>query len=293
MTTATARSTACAVAVHLSAHRASGATVHRWCETHPGPLAGAGVAVRTSDAALREAVPGLEWRSDRGRRRLHAHLTPGSATLVSTAAVLGPAYRHTGGHLHPDARAGVAALAAALHDVPWRVHLTVGDHASTVVQAWVDAVRAGHRVPFDDFAATLDEPSWVPLVHRLVRTVGADRVVVHDATRARPDDQAAVAAVARDVLGALLGALDATAPVHDLEVPPDPARWSARQVDVALAMLPHLRSWEDRGAMRRFVDDEVDVGGGPAWPVPPALADRLAACDAADLTRLTELVEVR
>jgi hypothetical protein len=294
MSTATARSTACAVAVHLSAHRATGRTVRRWCDANPAPLAAAGVTARASDAALRKAVPGLEWRYDRGRDLLRDHLVSAPRTLFSSAAVLGPAYRHTGGPLHADARAGVAALSVALRDVPWRAHVSIGDHAGTVVLAWVEAVRNGHLVRFDDFAASVTDPSWVPVVRRLVRALGADRVVVHDATRARPGgDPAATTAVAHDVLTALLGGLGAPVPVTDLETPPDPAHWSRRQTEVALAILPHLRSQADRVAMRRFVEEEIDAGGTPAWPVPAALADDLAARDAADLARLTDLVEVR
>jgi hypothetical protein len=294
---ATVQRTACAVVVHLAAHRGAAQQVRRWGERLGGTDGGTAApkfTPRTSEEALRAAVPGHDWRSDRGRGALREHLASPDPTLFSTAVLLGPAYRHTGGPLHVDAPAGIDALGAALRGRPARVHLTIGDHAGTAVLAWVDAVRRGHLVRFSEFARSLVEPSWVPLTEHLVATFGADRVVVHDATRARPDDQAATDVVVRGLLDAVLA--DLGTPSTHAVVPPadrDPEHWSARQVEVALAMLPHLRSWADRAAMRTFVQTEIDVDGVPVRPVDEALAEQLARRDAADLAVLDTLVEVR
>jgi hypothetical protein len=257
-------------------------------------LRGAEITLRTSDRALRQAVPGLDWRSDRGRAQLRDHLPATSPTLFSSAALLGPAYAHTGGRLFADAGPGIDAIALALRETPARVHLSVDTHATTLVRTWTDAVRAGHAVTFDDFVAAVVEPSWVPLVERLTRAVGHDRVVVHGAghtgAASGPDR---TTDIARGVLDTLL---------DDLALEPDDdprplgtgrSWWTVRQTEVALAMLPHLRSRADRTAMRTFVDDHVDRAGEPAWPVPAVLADDLAARDAADLARLDAIVEVR
>lgn len=304
-TEATVPRTACTVVVHLAAHRGTAEQVRLWCDARAAAQDGAPEGTpaarftpRASEQALRAAVPGYDWRSDRGRRQLRDHLTADGPTLFSSAVLLGPAYRHTGGRLHADAAAGIDALAVALRDQRARVHLTIGDHAGTAVLAWVDAVRRGHQVRFEEFVRSLAEPSWVPLAEHLVASFGAEHVVVHDATGARPDDPAATDAVVRvlldDLLGDLLGDPGAT-PTH-APLPPagrDAAHWSARQVEVALAMLPHLRSWADRVAMRTFVQEEIDVDGTGVWPVDRALAEKLAHRDAADLARLDTLVEVR
>ncbi|WP_418276179.1 hypothetical protein ACNHYB_15135 [Isoptericola jiangsuensis] len=301
---ATVQRTACTVAVHLGAHRGTAEAVGRWCDARRDVLADAQVRTRTSDAALRQAVPGFDWRSDRGRAQLRAHLTSPGTTLFSTARILGPAYRHTGGPLHPDAGAGVDALSTALQPLASRVHLSIGDHAGTVVLAWVEAVRQGHLVEFETFAQQVVDPTWVPLVERLVAALGDDRVVVHDATAARPGGApAATRAVARDVVTALLDDLDVGVRPDDVatdgrtdDFEPagrDVTHWSQRQTQVALAILPHLRSWDDRAALRDFVTAKIDADGPPAWPVTPALAERLAVQDATDLARLRDIVEVR
>jgi hypothetical protein len=291
---ATARGARCAVAAHLATHRRTADVVQQWCDGRADRLSGAGVTVRTSDRALRQAVPGLDWRSDRGRAQLREHLPATAATLFSSAALLGPAFRHTGGRLFADAGAGVDAIALALRETPARVHLSIDTHATTMVRSWTDAVRAGHAVTFDDFVASVVEPSWVPLVERLARAVGSDRVVVHGAGHtgtATGCDR--TTGIARGVLDTLLDDL-AIEPDDDLRsLGTGRPWWTARQTEVALAMLPHLRSRADRTAMRTFVDEHVDRGGEPVWPVPAVLTDDLAARDAADLARLDAIVEVR
>src|SRR5690554_6134043 len=81
-----------AVAVHLGTHRPTVRAVREWCGTHRGALAAHHVSARTSWSALRDAVPGLDWRSDKGRDRLREHLTADGPVLFSSTAPLGPAY---------------------------------------------------------------------------------------------------------------------------------------------------------------------------------------------------------
>ncbi|WP_402377840.1 hypothetical protein [Isoptericola rhizosphaerae] len=286
-----------AVAVHLGTHRPTVRAVREWCGTHRGALAAHHVSARTSWSALRDAVPGLDWRSDKGRDRLREHLTADGPVLFSSTAPLGPAYLPRGGTLYPYAAAGVDGLAAALTGVPWGVQLTVAAHADVVTAAWVAAVRHGHVVDLDTYRSTLEGQSWVPLVECLVDAVGADRVSVHDATTVRTagDPPKATAAVGRSVLTAALDHLTGRAddlPLADVAGEPE-AHWSARQIEVALAALPHLRSHDERSALTRFVDRQVDDGGTPAHPLTPAQEAELAARDEADLARLRDIVEVR
>lgn len=285
------------VAVHLGPHRPTVRAVRRWCGAHRTDLGARGVHVRTSWAELRAAVPGFDWRSDAGRRRLRTHLEADGPVLFSSPALLGPAYVPRGGPLHPNARAGVDGVAAALADVPWTAHLTVSSHADVVTTAWVAGVRDGHGVDLETFRARLDPPSWVPLVEHLVAVLGADRVTVHDATgvRTAADRGVATAVVGRSVLTAALARLladPADLPLADVPATADP-HWSARQVEVALTALPYLRSYDEREALRRFVDRHVDDDGEPAWPLSPAVEAELAARDDADLAALRDLVEVR
>ncbi|WP_278235150.1 hypothetical protein [Isoptericola sp. AK164] len=279
------------VAVHLGAHGPTARAVRDWCGSHRDDLRRRRVVARTTWSGLRDAVPALDWRSDRSRRQLREYLTGRGPVLFSSHAPLGPAYRHTGGPLYPTAPAGVDGVAAALADVPWTLHLTIGGHAETVVESWVAAVRGGHRVSFEDFLRATAEGSWVPLVEHLVRVAGSDRVTVHDAAAAaasgRPDAGPAVLAAA---LGQLLG--EPTTLGSDAASAPE-RHWSARQVEVALTALPHLRSWDERRALRGFVDRTVDTDGEPVRPLTGAQRERLAARDADDRARLSTLVEVR
>lgn len=285
------------VAVHLGTHRPTVRAVRAWCGRHRRALTDHHVTPRTSWSALREAVPGLDWRSDKGRDRLREHLTADGPVLFSTAALLGPAALPRGGALFPYADAGIDALTAALAGTPWNVHLSLAAHADVVTSAWVATVRHGHVIDLDTFRSTLQDPSWVPLVERLVDAVGADRVRVHDATTVRTagDPVEATAAVGRSVLASALEHLTGRAedlPLADVAGEPE-AHWSARQVEVALAALPHLRSHDERSALTRFVDRQVDDGGTPARPLTPAQEAELADRDQADLARLRDLVEVR
>ncbi|NNU27899.1 hypothetical protein [Isoptericola sediminis] len=288
-TTSRPPATAPAVAVHLGAHPPTARAVQDWCGTHRRTLRRHGLTARTTWSELRRAVPALDWRSDRSRRQVREYLTAEGPALFSSHAPLGPAFRHTGGPLHPTAAAGVDGVAAALEDVPWTLHLSIGRQAETLVDAWVTAVRHGHVVTFEDFLTTTEDASWVPLVEHVVATVGADRVTVHDVAT-DPDRRDAAASVLTTALGELLGGPtglgeDATA---------DPVRrvWSGRQTEVALAALPHLRSWDERRMLRTFVDG-IDVGGAPAWPLTARQEELLAARDLADRTRIRTLVEVR
>ncbi|WP_277209713.1 hypothetical protein [Isoptericola croceus] len=285
------------VAVHLGTHRPTVRAVRAWCGQHRSTLTAHGVTPRTSWSALREAVPGLDWRSDRGRDRLRTHLTADGPVLFSSSAPLGPAYLPRGGALYPHADAGVDALAAALTGTPWSVQLSLAAHADVVTAAWVAAVRHGHLTDLDTFWRELEDPSWVPLVQRLVAAVGADRVSVHDATTVRtaPDPAHATAAVGRSVLEAALPPLTHGAgslPLTDVAGVRE-AHWSARQIEVALTALPHLRSHDERRALQKFVDRQVDDGGTPAQPLTPAREAELAERDLADLARLRDLVEIR
>lgn len=279
-----------AVAVHLGAHAPTARAVQDWCVTHRRTLRSRGLEALTTWSDLRRAVPALDWRSDRSRRHLRAYLTGGGPVLFSSHAPLGPAFRHTGGPLHPTAAAGVDGVAAALRDVPWTLHLSVGGHAETLVEGWVTAVRDGHRVTFDDFLAATADASWVPLVEHAVATVGAHRVTVHDVAAA-PDRRDAAASVLSTALGELLGV--PTGLGDDAAAGPGRRRWSRRQTEVALAALPHLRSWDERRALREFVDESVDAGGAPAWPLTAPQQEVLAARDLADRTRIRTLVEIR
>ncbi|PRZ06547.1 hypothetical protein BCE75_10612 [Isoptericola sp. CG 20/1183] len=285
------------VAVHLGTHRPTVRAVRAWCGTHRDVLAERHVTTRTSWSDLRAAVPGLDWRSDKGRERLRGHLVADESVLFSSSAPLGPAYLPRGGTLFPHADAGIDGLAAALAGVPWSVQLTLAAHADVVTSAWVATVRHGHLVDLDTYWSALEAPSWVPIVQRLVATVGADRVSVHDASAVRTagDPAGTTAAVGRSVLTSAFDRLTGRTddlPLADVTGVAD-TRWSARQIEVALTALPHLRSHDERRALTHFVDRQVDDGGTPAQPLTPDQEAALAARDEADLARVRDLVEVR
>ncbi|WP_407316918.1 hypothetical protein UQW22_10635 [Isoptericola halotolerans] len=284
------------VAVHLSTHRPTVRTVRAWCDTHRAALGERGVTARTSWSELRDAVPGLDWRSDKGRDRLREHLTAEGPVLFSSNAPLGPVYLPRGGALHPHAQAGVDALAAALAGTPWTVDVTLTAHADAVTSGWVASVRHGHDIGLDAFWGAVEDPSWVPLVESFVAAVGPERVRVHDATtlRGADDPVAATAAVGRAVLASTLDRLTTLdgIPLDDVPGTPD-EHWTDRQLQVARTALPHLRSHDERHSLRAFVDRQVDTHGTPARPLSPAQEAGLADRDRADLARLRDLVEVR
>lgn len=285
------------VAVHLGTHRPTVRAVRAWCGEHRSTLAEHHVTARASWSALRDAVPGLDWRSDKGRDRLRAHLVADGPVLFSSSAPLGPAYLPHGGGLYPHAAAGIDGIAAALDGVPWSVQVTLAAHADVVTAAWVASVRHGHLVGLDDFWSALEDPGWIPLVEHLVAAVGTDRVSVHDATTVRTaaDPADATAAVGRSVLATALERLTDDRddlPLADVGGAAE-EHWSARQIEVALTALPHLRSHDERRAMQAFVDRQVDDGGTPATPLSPAQEAELADRDRADLARLRDLVEIR
>lgn len=293
------------VVVHLSARPGVTRALRAWCEAHADRLADRGVVARTDPAALRRAVPGLDLRSDHGRRLLRDHLAdralPERGVLWSTDAVLGPAYLHTGGRLHPFAGAGVAGVVAATrqHDgTPLRRHveLSLAPHAEVVSRAWVSALRHGHAVGADEFVARLPRrPSWVPLVRRLVRDVGPEHVTVRPPARTAGETAGNLLDDALSRLAPGHGRVPRL-PAHD-PVPSDAdAAWTARAADVVLRALPHLRGADERAALRGLVERDLVPGlpdDVPADPLTPARADDLAARDEADLATISTLVEVR
>ncbi|WP_402466728.1 hypothetical protein [Isoptericola aurantiacus] len=281
------------VVVHLSVDPATTRTIHRWCRAHGPALAARGITARTDPKELRDAVTGLDLRSDHGRRQLRGYVADGGPVLWSSGQVLGPVYRFTGGDLLPAAASAVAGIDVATRDATRHVALTLVPHGRAVMDAYVESVRAGHAVAFDDFVASLPrQPSWTPLVRRLVEVFGADRVT---ARIAGTDTSRQVLTEAERVLAA--GPDRGPLPDPPAESRPA-APWTPRMVALTLAALPHLRSYEERGAWRRFVEtrvDRADAGSGiaPALGLAPAQEDRLARCDAEDMASIQALVEVR
>jgi hypothetical protein len=290
------------VVLHLGSQKTGTTAVQAWCREHAADLARAGVAARTAQPDIREALGGWYEAARPGAdERLAAFLEAPWRDLrlrglfYSCESNVGAAFQAGSPDLYPRLGPNVEAVERATAGAARHVQFTVRSYGPFLESAYQQQLKHGHHSSFDELADRVaGSLSWRPVVSRLVDAFGAENVTVYDYDRARPAETPLVRQVLVDALGHL------GAPGFDVVVDaghrPN-TRYTQRMADLSLSALPLLEGRAEREALHRFT--VATLGRRPAADDAPArfLADGAAAeLDeryAADIAWLSGLVEVR
>ncbi|PFG44071.1 hypothetical protein ATJ88_2789 [Isoptericola jiangsuensis] len=290
------------VVLHLGSQKTGTTAVQAWCRDHAADLARGGVAARTRQPDIREALGGwYETSRDGADDLLAAYLAAPwrdrqvRGVLYSCESNVGAAFRDDSRDLYPRLGPNLEAIERATAGSSRHVQFTVRSYGPFLESAYQQQLKHGHPSSFDALADRVAPTlSWRPVVTRLVEVFGAENVTVYDYDRAREADVPLVRQVLLDALHRL-GAGDLDVVVDDGHRPN--TRYTQRMADLSLATLPLLEGREEREALHRF--SVATLGRRPAPDDAPArfLADDAAAglADryAADVAWLSRLVEVR
>lgn len=250
------------VALHIGAHKTGTSVVQRYLRENEELVAGLGVKYLRR-AHLSQMI-GWGERLVADPEPLRARLTkfgwdPRYRVLVGSYENLvgRPFTREGKGRLYPNAARNVAALAHAVAGHRCRVLLSIRPPAEFVESYYLQTVHQGGHETFAEWLQLVDLEalSWRPIVEELHRRFGPENVEVVDFRRIREGQDAFV----RHVLARMSPRLDV--PVR---YPAATNRSvSARGLAMALAANPHLKTGEERGALRTFLQTHFSNLDGP------------------------------
>lgn len=276
--------------LHLGSQKTGTTAVQAWCRRHTPELLSHGVAVRTTQPEIRKALGDrYELRHGDSAENLTTFLNDAcrdartSRLFYSCESNVGPAFQRGGQGLYPHLRDNIEAMARATADVERHVQFTVRDYAPFIESAYLQQLKHGHPVAFEDFVADIDPGvSWRPVVEHLVDVFGSDHVTVYDYEDPTPP----VERILSDALE-LLGAgsvLDGTDWDHRTN-----ERYTQRMADLSLMVLPHLRSSKERTAFHRFLENSLeDPADRPAEFFSPDRQEELSARYVSDMDWIRE-----
>lgn len=290
------------VVLHLGSQKTGTTAVQAWCREHADALAAHGAVARTTQSEIRAALGGwYDTARDGADRALRAFLDDAcrdagvERLFYSSESNVGPAFVAGEPGLYPRLRAGLEGIERATAGTRRQVQFTVRSYAPFLESAYLQQLKHGRPLTFEQYTAGIDDGfSWRPVVQALVDVFGADDVVVYDydAPRERPP-------LVGQVLTDALEALGAGAAVRgaDWSHRTNP-RYTQRMADLALAVLPLLRTDSERKAFHRFCTQVVarspaSADDAPATFVGAAHAEASAARYADDLAWARSVVEVR
>jgi hypothetical protein len=258
---------------------------------------------RTTQNEIRQALGGwYDTARDGADAALRAFLDDAGrragvdSLFYSSESNVGPAFVAGEPGLYPRLRAGLEGIERATAGTRRRVQFTVRSYAPFLESAYLQQLKHGKPLTFEQYTAGIDDGySWRPVVQALVDVFGADDVVVYDYDAARDDTLPLVGQVLTDAL-ATLGA-DGAVRDADWSHRTNP-RYTQRMADLALAVLPLLRTDDERRAFHKFCTQVVakspaSADDAPATFVGEADAARYAARYADDLAWIRTAVEVR
>ncbi|MCW2494835.1 MAG: hypothetical protein JWQ77_759 [Jatrophihabitans sp.] len=186
--------------------------------------------------------------------RFQAHLDTFDKTkdvdllIASHEDTLGhPFEADTNGRLYPSAGENLAALAAALHGRQVRVVLSIRPQADFLESYYLQTVHEGSSKTFDEWLRDVDLEalSWRPIVTLLGELFGTENTELIDFRLIRDGQDA--------YLKHFLSRLDARLDMHVAYEDSHNRSISEKGLRMARAANPHLRSTDERRAMRRFL----------------------------------------
>ncbi|WP_402466726.1 hypothetical protein [Isoptericola aurantiacus] len=283
------------VVLHLGSQKTGTTAIQAWCRENGELLSRHGVAARTTQEEIRTALGGwYDTSRDGADRRLREFLdaTGSHRVFYSSESNVGPSFVAGAPDLYPRRRACLEGIDRATADRERTVQFTIRSYGPFLESAYLQQLKHGRAQSFAAFTADIDPAfSWVPVVQDLVDVFGAENVVLYDYDRDRTGSDPLVGQVLTDAVGAL-GAGQAVAGAdwsHRTN-----SRYTQRMADLALDVLPLLRTDGERTAFHRFVSHDVaDQDGEPATFLDPEQRQAHAVRYADDLAAVASLVDVR
>ena len=195
---------------------------------------------------------------------LHARLTkfgwdPRYRLLIgSYENLVGRPFTRAGkGRLYPNAQRNIEALARARTRTPTKVLVSIRPQAEFVESYYLQTVHQGGHETFGEWLRLVDLEalSWRPIVDAMWAHFGPDNVEVIDFRRIRDGQEL--------FLQHLLARIDKRLDTPVSYSEPKNRSVSARGLEMALAANPHLKTSEERGALRTFLQTHFSNLDGP------------------------------
>lgn len=225
----------------------------------------------------------LTEHPDRLRSRLETELAHSPQVFVSHENTLGHPFVDGKPGLYPDAQELAKALASITLDLDPCVAFYIRPMADYVESFYLQTVHQGAVHSFDEWYATVDPAtlSWQPIVDVLDDTFGAERVVV--------GDFGTISAGQNEFLIHFMERCGLPVPNTVDYRPVRNASVSARGLEIALKINPHLENIDERRSTRKFLQDNFsNVTGERARPMPAPVRVDLDARTADEYARLSE-----
>jgi hypothetical protein len=240
-------------ALHIGAHKTATSVVQHWMNQNQALHRPAGLQYLRREELSRLIGWGERLIADPAplaARMARFNTDPRFRVMIgSYENVMGRPFPRGGdGRLYPNAERNIQALDRALGRSSCKVLLSIRPQPDFVESYYLQTIHQGSHQPFSDWVKgiDLDRLSWRPMVDALHAAFGRDRVEVIDFRIVRQGDQALVQHV--------LNRVDPTlkVPLGDIQGRNNRSV-SARGLDMALTVNPHLRTHAERHCLRRFL----------------------------------------
>lgn len=238
------------VVIHVGAHKTGTSLVQRYFSDQPQRTRARGIGLITRDEASNRLVGWghiVHERPEALRSRLEEEMAKRpSVIFMSLENTLGRPFLPDRPGLYPDASRGVEGLAKACDGLDTRVVFYVRPIVEFLESYYLQTVQQGAWHSFQDWYGTLSGPHvWTPAVRALDDTFGTDRVLVGDFGEiALGQNQFLQQFMTRAGLP--------QPPTVDYEAVRNRSL-SARGLEIALSINPHLSSDSERRETRLFL----------------------------------------
>jgi hypothetical protein len=238
------------VVIHVGAHKTGTSLVQRYFSDQPQKTRARGIGLITREDASNQLVGWGDKVHDRPedlRSRLEEEMAEQpSVVFMSLENTLGRPFLTDRPGLYPDALRGAEGLAKACDGFDTHVVYYVRPIVDFLESYYLQTIQQGAWHSFQDWYGTLDGPhSWMPAVSALDDAFGADRVLLGDfAEITLGQNQFLQHFMTRAGLP--------QPPTVDYE-PVRNRSLSARGLDIALSINPHLSSSSERRETRLFL----------------------------------------
>ncbi|WP_349829471.1 hypothetical protein [Brevibacterium litoralis] len=173
--------------LHLGSQKTGTTAAQRWCRQNKAELATHGIATLTTQPDIRKALGGwYEVKNPGSGEALHT-LIQGeygegvNGVFYSSESNVGTMFAPPEPALYPYFTENIQAIARATTEFDRLVQFTVRSHVGFLESSYIQKLKQGTAMPFEDFHSALDpEVSWVPIVQDLVDAFGAENVVIYD-----------------------------------------------------------------------------------------------------------------
>ena len=238
------------VVIHVGAHKTGTSLVQRYFSDQPQKTRARGIGLITREDASNRLVGWGDKVSDRPedlRSRLQEEMAKQpSVVFMSLENTLGRPFLPDRPGLYPDAARGAEGLAKACDGLDTHVVYYVRPIVEFLESYYLQTVQQGAWHSFQDWYATLDGPHfWTPAVNALDDAFGADRV--------RMGDFAEIALGQNQFLQQFMTRAGLPQPPTVDYEPVRNRSLSARGLEIALSINPHLSSASERRETRLFL----------------------------------------